>query len=418
MVVILVLVIFPVLVVSASEKNDFELGKKAFNNNNYQQALDYFERTRNNGTQSVSLTYNLAVTHYKLKQYEQSRLYFNDIRSKPEMTSLAEYNLGLIAMKLKNNEQAIVLFKSVYKNTSKSKLKVLSKKQLENLNYKIKKKKSQRVKSSVSVLAGHSDNVSSRSDQTASGKADNFNVYGAYLRFALTDSFSQGITAKLRYYSQVYSVEKQFDYAETEATIAYNFLSNTYRNRLALFLKKSDLDSQSYQSITGFDAKFRNKISNGDYLTYRLRLEDISNDDANLRYDYLTGTRQRYRIDYKSKNKKSFNRFWYQLELNNRTDTAITSYSPTRHTIRYTYQLKFYNHWKFRAGVEYRKSIYPDKPTKTREDDRIRYLGLLEYKFSKRWKLQGAYEYRDNQSTDPSYTYDRNVYFANLNWYY
>jgi len=420
MVAILVCLTYPTLSISANDIDNFELGKKAFNNKFYTKALEYFDLSKSSGVTSISLTYNLAVTHYKLENYEQSRIYFNEIRENPKMTRLVEYNLGLIELKLSNDKDAIELFSKVYNNTENNKLKSLSKRQLDNLNHKVIEKKPQRIKSRVAILAGHTDNVSNISTGIASGKADNFNVIAANLRGALTNSFDQGLTARLRYYDQNYSVEKQFDYKEIGLKVAYNFITGTYKNNVGLIVRESDYGDKPYQTITGIDAKFRNKMKNNNILMFRLRYEDIKDDSQ--RYTYLAGTRQRYRVDYqlrKNKNKnKNVNRFWYQLELNDRDDLSFVSYSPTRHTFRYSYQLKFYNHWKLRAGIEYRKSSYPDKPKIMREDDRFRFLGTLGYKFSKMWDIQGVYEYRDNQSTAPKYVYKRNVYFVNLNWRY
>ncbi|MFV2060233.1 MAG: hypothetical protein ACC653_06075 [Gammaproteobacteria bacterium] len=416
-VVILLCIFTPIQSFSENVLNDFDFGKKAFKKQNYQQALQFFEQAKSNGIDSISLTYNLAVTHYKLENYKQSQVYFIEIQKIPRMTNLVKYNLGLIELKLNNNKQATEFFNYVYHNTKKTKLKSLSKKQLELLGYQFKKKNKHRIKSRVAILVGHSDNVSSISTGTASGKADNFNVYAAKLEAAITNSFEQGLTARVRYYSQVYSVVKQFDYDEIEAKIAYNFINGHYRNNIALFSKQSDLSSNSYQTTIGIDAKFKGNVSRTDYFTFRARYEDISDDSK--KYTYLVGTRQRYRVDYQFKNNHNINRFWYQFETNDRKDDFIKySYSPLRHTIRYTYELKFYKHWRWRAGAEYRKSFYPDKPLIFREDDRIRYLTTLDYKFSKMWDIQGVYEYRDNQSTVDKYVYKRNVYFVNLNWRY
>ncbi len=411
-----VLLTVPILALSANKLNDFELGKKAFNNKHYKKALSYFKRSKVKGVKSISLTYNLAVTYFKLGNYPQSRVYFNQIRINPRMTSLVDYNLGLIELKLNNKNQAIILFDKVYKNTTKNKLKTLAKRQLSNLNYNAFSSASHKIKSRVSLVAGYSDNVSSISTGMASGTADSFNIITAYINTALSNSFYDGVTAKLRYYSQLYTVEKRFDFNEFELNMAYNFRRGQYKNNISFLLKKSELGSNSYQSVTAIDAKFKNKINRYNYLTYRIRVENITDDS--LRYSYLEGSRQRYRIDYKLKGDNYFNRFRYQYEVNDRTDTVSTSYSPQRHTFRYTYQKKFYYNWKLLAAVEYRKSYYPEKPTVTREDNRVRYLAAIDYQFSKDWDLRAAYENRNNKSNDPVHRYNRNVYALNLNWRY
>ncbi len=413
---IAVLLTVPTLALSANDLNDFELGKKAFNNKEYKQALVYFNQSKIKGVKSVSLIYNLAVTHFKLENYQESREYFNQIREQPKMTLLVYYNLGLIESKLNNKKQATVFFTTVYKNTTKQKLKKLSKRQLDNLNYKSFANHADKFKGRVSLVTGYSDNVSSISTGTASGKADSFNIITGYINTALSNSFHDGITAKLRYYSQFYAVEKRFDFDEIELDMAYNFISGQYKNKIAILIKKNKLGSRSYQSATAIVAKFKNKIKKNNYLTYQVRLENITDDSQ--RYAYLEGSRQRYRINYKLKGTSYFHRFRYQLELNNRTDTTVSSYSPQRHTFRYTYQKKLNYNWKLLAAVEYRKSYYPEKPTVTREDNRVRFLTAIDYRFSKDWNLRAGYENRDNKSNDPVHQYKRNVYALNLNWRY
>jgi tetratricopeptide (TPR) repeat protein len=402
---------------NADEATDFELGKKAFNNGQYLQALDYFNLSMESGNKTISLTYNIAVTYYKLEQYEESQKYFNKIINNKKMTALVEYNLGLIELKLNNEVNAITLFKKVHKKTKNSKLKSLAKKQLHQLDIKISEKTNRRLKSRVAVIAGHTDNVSNISTGTASGKADNFKLVAAKIEGAFSNSFDQGISAKIRYFSQRYSVEKQFDFNEVEGKISYNFIIGTYKNNISLFTKQSELSQKPYQTISGVEGKFKNNLSTKDYLTFRFRYDDIS-DDSQI-YTYLAGSRVRARVDYQLISKNMLNRFWYQFESNDRDDELIKySYSPQRHLFRYKYQLRFSTHWKLRAAVEYRKSFYPDKPTIKREDDRYRFITTLEYKFNKAWDIQGVYEYRDNQSTSIRYAYKRNVSLVNLNWRY
>jgi len=411
-VVILIFVLFPLFSISADEKDAFDLGKKAFDNNQYQLALVYFKQAKNNGLDTVSLTYNVAVTHYKLEQFEQSKIYFNKIRSNPKMTSLVEYNLGLIELKLNNNKMAVELFNNVYQNTSKKKLKSLAKKQLKKLNVTVKNKSKNKVKARLSIGNAFTDNVTSISTGTASGEADSFTVLVASIEGALTNTFKQGITAKVRYLNQNYSKFDQYDYSDTEFNVKYNFINGSYENYIVAFTRKSNLNSKSYQTRTGFEAKLKNLINKKKSLIYRYRYEDITEDQN--RYLYLSGYRQRFRVGYFVKGNKNTNRIWYQIEVNDRNDTLTRSYSPTRHTLRYSYSLALTTKWKSRTDLEYRYSDYPNVAIQDRQDDRIRFLTGISYKLSKSLKFRGRYEYRNNASTDPTYVYKRNVYYFDL----
>lgn len=415
-VVILVFVTAPSFSFAANDKDDFELGKEAFNNKLYQQALDYFELSKGKGQASIPLTYNLAVTHYKLEQYEQSRIYFNEIRDNPKMTSLVEYNLGLIELKLKNKKQAIELFRKVHKNTKKTKLRKLSKIQLSKLDYKKSTKKAKKIKTRASISKGYTDNVTNIANGTASGKADNFSILTASIDGALTNTFKHGLTARVGYFLQDLTQFNQFDFNETALSVKYNFTSGHYKNYISGFVKKSNLDSQPYQTKTGFDTKFRNKIDKLNSISYRYRYENIK-EDKNT-YSYLSGSRQQFRVDYHLLSGNSGNRFRYQFESNNRNNTATRSYSPQRHSFRYTYSVKFFDSWKSKTDIEYRRSDYSRVATQNRNDDRFRLLTALSYKISGKWNIQGRYEFRDNMSTDATYVYKRNLYYLDLSFRY
>ncbi|VAW97864.1 hypothetical protein MNBD_GAMMA22-374 [hydrothermal vent metagenome] len=400
---------------SATVNDNFDLGTKAFINKYYPQALQYFQAAKDNGLKTISLTYNIAVTHYKLENYKQSQIYFNQIRSNPKMQHLVDYNLGLIALKLKNTKQAISLFSDVYNTTQNKKLRMLAKKQLKNLNISISTTP-RKIKTRVTLTKGFTDNVTSIATGAASGQSDDFSIIAASIEGALSNTLNRGITAKLRFFYQDLTQFNQFDFRDTELNLKYKFLYAGYLNYVSTFVKKSSLNNLSYQSKLGLEAKAKNRIDNNHAIYYRYRYESIQEDSA--RYSYLSGSKHQIRVNYQLKLKNSVNQFRYQYEINNRNDTLTRSYSPQRHSFRYSYSFRFLHDWKSKTYIEYRKSIYPNVATQNRDDDRIRFYTALAYKLTKKWNIQGRYEYRDNQSTDSTYVYTRNVYYFDLNFKY
>ncbi len=405
----------PVLSHGANELDNFDLGKKAFGHKSYQQALKHFQTSERNGVKSISLTYNIAVTYYKLEKYQQSQTYFNKIQGNPKMQHLVDYNLGLIALKLNNTKQAIALFTDVYNTTHKKKLKILSKQQLKKLNVVINQQ-SKKIKTRASLTKGFTDNVTSIATGTASGQPDDFSIITASVEGALSNTLKRGLTAKLRFFYQDLTEFNQFDFRDTELNLKYKFLYVGYRNYVSTFIKKSSLNSLSYQSKFGFEAKAKNKIDKTQTIYYRYRYESIQEDRA--LYAYLAGSRHQFRVNYQFKSINSINQLRYQYEINDRNDTLTRSYSPQRHSFRYSYVIRFFKNWKSKTDIEYRKSIYPNVATQNRDDNRIRFMTALNYKFSRRWNIQGRYEFRDNQSTDLIYVYKRNVYYLDLNFKY
>ena len=74
----------------------FEQGSSAFMAGNYKKGLTLFLKARDQGLDTVSLSYNIGVCAFKLGDYSQARKAFLEVSRKPGMTPLAYYNLALI----------------------------------------------------------------------------------------------------------------------------------------------------------------------------------------------------------------------------------------------------------------------------------------------------------------------------------
>jgi hypothetical protein len=60
----------------------------------------------------------------------------------------------------------------------------------------------------------------------------------------------------------------------------------------------------------------------------------------------------------------------------------------------------------YETGVELRDSEYADITT-PRQEDLVTVFGTLSYAFSNDWSILFEYRQSDNDSTDPTYSYDR-----------
>lgn len=84
---------------SVSYDNWFEDGNAAYNEENYEQALTFYNSIVESGMESADLYYNLGNTYYKMKDYPKSILYYEkalkldpsneDIRTNLEIANLA-----------------------------------------------------------------------------------------------------------------------------------------------------------------------------------------------------------------------------------------------------------------------------------------------------------------------------------------
>lgn len=93
------LVIIGIMLASVSYNYWFDEGNDAYNEGNYEQAVEFYNQVVEAGYESADLYYNMGNTYYKLKQYPMSILYYEkalklrpgdeDIRTNLEIANLA-----------------------------------------------------------------------------------------------------------------------------------------------------------------------------------------------------------------------------------------------------------------------------------------------------------------------------------------
>ena len=115
----------------AQQPSAYQQGLTASQAGDHAQALDHFQRARDEGNESLSLTYNLGVTHFRLGQYDQSRDHFQMLLDEPRWTDLARYNLGLIAERQGRTREANRLFRQVARTAENDRLRELARRQIE-----------------------------------------------------------------------------------------------------------------------------------------------------------------------------------------------------------------------------------------------------------------------------------------------
>ena len=178
---------------------------------------------------------------------------------------------------------------------------------------------------------------------------------------------------------------------------------------------------EDYQTIAKIGAEARNTLSKNERIVLRYAYEDINSD--NPLFDYLEGSRQKLRAEYRLYRKHDKSRLYYELELNNRNDLTIPppspragqySYSPTRHTLRGRYTQMLNRNWHLTGDLSYRSSSYPTTPNQDRQDDRYKAAAYADYRITRDIKFRAKVEYTDNRSTEDIYAYKRTIYTLGL----
>ena len=95
----------------------------------------------------------------------------------------------------------------------------------------------------------------------------------------------------------------------------------------------------------------------------------------------------------------------YSYEINDRSDPGV---SPDRHAVRIDYRFGTRTGLGYEAGGQLRSSEYDRLAAGRSEDLLVIYVGITK-KFKSNWELLGQFQYSDNDSSDPQFTYQRNL---------
>jgi hypothetical protein len=92
------------------------------------------------------------------------------------------------------------------------------------------------------------------------------------------------------------------------------------------------------------------------------------------------------------------------LEDNDRLDPGV---SPSRQLLNLNYDVEIRDDWHLESTIAWRNSDYDDIDLPRSEDLFSAAVGLV-YAVRADWLISGRYQYSKNDSTDPTFSYDRN----------
>lgn len=398
---------------NAAVKDDFTQGVNFFTLGEYKNAAIKFEEARTNGLKSVALYYNLGSSYFKLKNYGYAQRYFQELLNVPKMKSLAQYNLGLIAVRQHKSQLANQHFKAVVKQNVDKKLVFLSRQQLNPPRKKIKTK-SWSIYSSANL--GYDDNINVKPVGTTLNESDSFYDILFLPEFKISGNRKNGWFVNALFSRTDYSTSQRYDFNSYGAGIKKTLNIANWSSYFKLNLSKYTYGGKDYQSVARLEARTKRKLSINQRLYLSYRYENISSDRPI--YTYLDGWRQKVKAELRKYNKNYVFQVYYELELNNRQDYNSAqdslSYSPTRHTLRSKYTRILSKTWRLGGDLYYRKSDYPVTLTQDRNDSRWKAAIYTDYRINKNMRMRGKFEFTRNDSTDPLYIYDRNIFSIGL----
>lgn len=381
-------------------KQIFEKAQESFQRGQYQTALQGFVAAKKQGITGPAIEYNLGVTEYKLEHYTQAKLYFSKLTQSASMRPLAAYNLGLVEDKLGNKSLAIKWMKISYRESKDDKLQALASIALGKLGVVVNKPYKSHLNGSLGLLYGNDSNVVDPTNKTAN-ITDSFTTLYAGLYYRPF----RGLSTSGFFLNQDYQTANNYDYQYYDLRINQSLDFGDWNNQVGLISSNSVLGGTAYEDATGMELRGQLTVKSSNYLRLRLRFDQITAPTAR---QYLQGTQEKFRIEWVDKNNIG-NRYIYEFETNDRANSPSSSYSPTRHTLRYARQYNLTSNWRLEGYVDYRDSQYTQVGTVQRQDQRMRFKIGVRRKFNKHIQAVLDYAYSNNQSNVASYSYSRNV---------
>lgn len=391
---------------AAAGDADFKQGMTAFKKGDYKSALTAFKKAEQAGMHSAALDYNLGVVYYKTGNLTQAKRYFTGLQHDKKLSQLADYNLGLIAQRQGNKQLALDHYRLALKGGDRD-IRQLAR-------YRISKLETtagaQAWYGLASLALGYDDNVTLIPTGSPTLTSDNYVEGFAYASYLVNQQLSLNVS----YDWLNYSTADVADFSQLVAGGDYQWQFTHWELKPGLRYSQSTLNSASYQNILDLRFSATRKLSASKELALRYRYNDIQS--LNSLYDYLEGTRQQFRADYKLAMHNTDWRLRYQLELNDRLNLPAANYSPTRHTIQLRLRHDLSTHWRLEGRAEYRNSRYDEAAGIRREDDRYRLRAAARYRYTRNWDVRLRYTYTDNASNLANESYTRNDIQAMLNY--
>ena len=388
----------------ADTAGDWASGQQAFAAGDYQSALLYFVMARDAGQAGVAVHYNIAVCQFKLERFDEAGATFRHIAANyPGMRGLAEYNLGLVEQRLGNERAAREHFIRAWQLSPEDEnLRALAAAMLDDAEPAPEVPR--RWYGSFGLRAGHADHVALRDSlgrpaglSAESPMADVFlAVRGAPAGFG---GFKLDATA----YAVAYTDADDFDQSEFRLGGLYTWRPGDWRLEGSAHFIYGTLGGEGFEHEIALGARAVRYIGDGNVLDLNYRYDDIEEDDP--LFAGIAGSRQRLDLRYRRYRGNHALILRLGVEANDRLDPGV---SPSRSRFHADYRYEPESGWGFEAGFSFRASDY-DELEFPRTEDLTALRAALTRRLREHWLLGLSYEYSDNDSSDPEFSYERNL---------
>ncbi len=390
--------------ISFAATADWESGNQAYAAGNYRLALQHFAAARDDGLNGPAVHYNMSVCNFKLGQFEQARSGFQLIADRyPKMRGLAEYNLGLVARRTDNDVAAVDHFVKAYRQSSQNrKLRILASHRLRELEPELRA--ASKWTGVLGMRAGYDDNVVLRDEtglpstlSTESPMADLFaSIKGPY-------NGRNGFRVEGSLYVIRNFDADEFDQAGVYGGAMYDWRRGNWRLQFGAHAGAGSLGDDAFDRKTGANFQAIRYLNPNSELGLSYVYDDVQ--AADNRFAGIDGSRQQLQARYRwySGDRRFVLR--YRQEENDRLAAEV---SPQRKTLSAAYRLRADYGWGYEGSINLRNSRYNEMLV-PREEDLLTVRLAVTRTLAQNWVLLLDYRSSSNDSSDPAFSYDRNV---------
>jgi len=388
----------------ADVAEDWASGQQAFAAGDFESALLFFEIARDGGQEGVAVHYNIAVCQFKLSRFDDARNTFRYIADNyPRMEGLAEYNLGLVERQLGNTRSAQEHFIRAWElSPDDDKIRALAIAMLDDIVPP--EEEPRKWFGSFGLRAGHDDNVALRDSLgLPAGVTAESPMADLFVALRGSPVFVGGFMFDASAYAVAYTDADDFDQSEFRLGGLYVWRPGDWRLEGSAHYVYGTLGGSGFEREIALGARAVRYLGDEAALDVQYRYDDIEEDDP--LFAGIAGTRQRIDLRYR----------WYRgnhtvilrlgAENNDRLDAGV---SPSRSRVQADYRYQPDDGWGFEAGFGFRASDYDDLET-PRSEDLTSVSAALTRTVAEVWMFALQYQYSENDSSDPEFSYERNL---------
>jgi tetratricopeptide (TPR) repeat protein len=400
---VIIAVVFSVSADAASDEATqlFQVGRIAFENEDYAAALDAFEAAAQADLQGPAVHFNIGVSAFRLGRYKRAETAFQEVARTPAMAALGYYNLGLIALRRNDSRRASLLFERAAQNASDERLRALAEARLAELPVPPRRP----LVGYASLGAGYDDNVALISDSEVvgvSGLEDAFAEGQFATSYPLASAWRLDAGLMFADYQELDS----FDQLGAQGGARYRVLGGSWTSDIAVEFSYTTLDGEGFDNTQTLSLQTSRELPDDWRLRARYRYSDI---DGMNEFSGVGGSRHEASTRADVQQGQWALGLEYNLEVSDLQDETL---STTRNQFAFDLRRDLNVDWSLALDATLRHSVYAVSENGT--EDRMEIGLAITRALSMRWRVVVRYAYADNDSDIPELNYERNRIGASI----